>query len=280
MIEFVRSIELRSALEVRKKSAASILAGGTDLILMRGDTCEQTGSVLDIKGITELSGVKRDGGSTVIGACTTLDALGRLRIAGSNAVADGAVLVGSWQTRCRGTIGGNICRASPAADTLCGLLVLRAKFDIASCNRRRFVDASDFFKGPGCTVLQSDEILIRIILPDLRGRSSYVRFTYRRAMDLSVAGVALYVEMEGNTCIDARVAVGACGPTPLLIPSAAAALRGTTLNDDAVNDAAREIVGNVSPIDDVRGTRNHRLFVLPSVLKRNVSIVRRRYRDS
>jgi len=277
MTHFARPGNLADALELRGRQASNVLAGGTDLVLMRAGRFDDAALILDIKAIAELSGVDRGSGETVIGACTSLDTIGRTPLLARNAVSDGAVLVGGWQTRCRATIGGNVCRASPAADTLCGLLVLNADFELASRNGQRVVNAAHFFTGPGATVLRSDEILIRIRLPDLRGRSSYVRFTYRRAMDLSVAGMAVYLEIADGTCIDARIAVGACGPTPLLIPQAAAALIGSSLDKAAIANAADAIVAAVNPIDDVRGRREHRLHVLPVLLQRNIASIRERY---
>lgn len=277
MTRFVQPKSLADALEIRGRQHATVLAGGTDLVLMRAGRFDHADIVLDVKAIAELGGVSRGSRETVIGACMSLDAIGRSPLFRHNAVSDGAVLVGGWQTRCRATIGGNVCRASPAADTLCGLLVLDAGFELASLGGRRVVNADGFFTGPGKTVLRSDEILTGIRLPDLKGKSSYIRFTYRRAMDLSVAGMAVYVEIADGTCIDARVAVGACGPTPLLVPQAAAALIGSGLDETALANAANAVVAAVDPIDDVRGRREHRLHVLPGMLRRNIAIVRERY---
>lgn len=277
MTRFVRPERLADALEIRGRQHASVLAGGTDLVLMRAGRFDHSDIVLDVKAIGELGGIARSSQETIIGACTSLDAIGRDPLFRHNAVSDGAILVGGWQTRCRATIGGNVCRASPAADTLCGLLVLNAAFELTSLGGRQVVNADGFFTGPGKTVLGSDEILTRIRLPDLKGKSSYIRFTYRRAMDLSVAGMAVYLEIVDGICVAARVAVGACGPTPLLVPQAAAALIGSGLDETAVANAADAVVAAVDPIDDVRGRREHRLHVLPVILRRNIAVIRERY---
>ena len=113
--------------------------------------------------------------------------------------------------------------------------------------------------------MRRGELLTRIVIAAGAGRmggSAYRRFTYRNAMDLSVAGVAVALEFDGDRCAAARVAVGACGPTPFLVSDAAAALVGSTVDDRALAVGADAVVAAAKPIDDVRGTRRHRLHVL------------------
>ncbi len=239
-----------------------LLAGGTDLVIMRSENIVRAERVVDLKGIADLSTVDRDGDTLAIGACTRLDDLVTRSGILPNAILDGAALVGSWQTRARATLGGNICRASPAADTLCGLLVHDCRLELASAAGKRLVPASDFFTGPGKTVMRRDELLARVLMPIRPGRSAYQRFTYRNAMDLSVAGLAVYLELRANSCVEAHVALGACGPRPILVPAAAKALVGTSLDTSALDAAADAVITAATPIDDVRGTRAHRLHVL------------------
>lgn len=255
------------ALAFLAEENACILAGGTDLVVMRAHSIVNAASLVDIKGIEALTELQLERSRLRIGACTTLDTLSHHKAFGSNAITDGASVVGGWQTRCRATIGGNICRASPAADTLCGLLVLGCELEVASLAGERTIDAASFFKGPGRTALAPGELLTRINVPFNGGGSAYHRFTYRDAMDLSVAGVAIFLRMEGDRCTEARVAVGACGPTPMLVPDAADALIGTTVNTDAVSAATAAVVAAAKPIDDVRGTRKHRLHVLSPLVR-------------
>lgn len=245
-----------------------LLAGGTDLVIMRSEGIIESDYIVDIKGIESLRHMGVERNLLDIGACVTLDDLSRNAPFAPNAISDGAALVGSWQTRSRATIGGNICRASPAADTLCGLLVLRSQFELASARGARLVPAADFFVGPGKTSMRSDELLTRIVVPQVAGGSAYQRFTYRNAMDLSVAGLAVFLEVVGSRCTDARVAIGACGPKPILVPDAAKALIGSTLDEAAIAAAANEVVAAATPIDDVRGTRKHRLHVLRPLTSR------------
>lgn len=262
-----RPSDLNEALWQADRKPATILAGGTDLVLLRADrVIDPSLDVIDIKGISELIGVRclRDG-TTVIGAATRLQELARS--VPSNAITDGAGLVGGWQTRARATIGGNICRASPAGDTLPGTLVVNARFRLASIRGSRWVAAAEFFVGPGRTVLGDGEILTEIRLPGVVGGSAYKRFTYRRAMDLAVVGVAAHVQVVDGICTRAVVSVGAAAATPVLAPDAADALVGTTLDDAAIARAAELVVAASSPIDDGRGTRQHRLHVLPALTR-------------
>jgi carbon-monoxide dehydrogenase medium subunit len=239
-----------------------ILAGGTDLVIMRAEGMVISSHVADIKHIAGMSHISTDDTEIAIGAATDLDGLARYFAVSPNAISDGAALVGAWQTRCRATIGGNICRASPAADTLCGTLVHDAQFELVSRFGRRLVAAREFFVGPGKTLRKQNELLTRIIVSPDDGASAYLRFTYRNAMDLSVAGVAAHITLEDGICTKASIAVGACGPTAFLVPEAAGALIGKPIEIATVQRAAEAVVARASPIDDVRGTRKHRLHVL------------------
>lgn len=266
---YSRPRNVSEALALLAGEQAYVLAGGTDLVIMRAQSMVDVESVVDIKGIASLALIEISGGGTSIGAGVSLDELSSHATFGPNAITDGARVVGGWQTRCRATIGGNICRASPAADTLCGMLVLGGELELASVSGTRTVSSADFFTGPGRTVMRRSELLTRIVITARTGRrdgSAYRRFTYRNAMDLSVAGVAVALELDGDRCAAARIAVGACGPTPFLVSDAAAALVGSTVDDRALAAAADALVAAAKPIDDVRGTRRHRLHVLRPLL--------------
>ncbi|HIF81937.1 MAG TPA: xanthine dehydrogenase family protein subunit M [Gammaproteobacteria bacterium] len=277
---YLRPTTIGEALELIENPGACVLAGGTDLIIMRAQGMVKVDYLVDLKHIEGLSGVSTDNGETRIGAATCLEDLISDAGFSTNAVTDGAVLVGGWQTRSRATIGGNICRASPGADTLCGLIVLGAKFVLISSSGQRTVDAANFFTGPGKTLLQPDEILQQIILPEGSGGSAYARFTYRNAMDLAVAGVAVFLEIRDGLCIDASVAIAACGPTPLLVPDAARVLIGSAVDEAAIDAASHAVVSAAQPIDDVRGTRWHRLRVLPSLTRQVIIVAYKRGVDA
>jgi CO/xanthine dehydrogenase FAD-binding subunit len=263
MASYACPASVEEAVELLAEEGACVLAGGTDLVLMRAAGLAPT-RVVDVKRIERLQGVTGES----IGAATTLDALGRLA---PSALTDGARIVGGWQTRSRATLGGNVCRASPAGDTLCGLLVLGAAFELSSSAGARSVAAAEFFRGPGFTARAPGELLTRIALPGLEGGSAYRRFTYRGAMDLAVVGVAARISVTDGICREAAIAIAACGPTPRLVPRAAAALVGSDAGTEAVAAACAAVVEAAEPIDDVRGTRRHRLQVLTPLTRRVIA---------
>jgi carbon-monoxide dehydrogenase medium subunit len=273
---YVRPTTLSDALELLSSETVDVLAGGTDLVIMRSEGAADRRLLMDVKGIERLIGVSSGPQALSIGACTRLDDLLGEAALTPNALLDGAALVGGWQTRTRATLGGNVCRASPAGDTLCGLLVLRAAVELVSSAGRRDVAAPDFFLGPGHTARKPDELVTRLRLPALGGGSAYVRFTYRNAMDLAVAGVAARLELRDGHCVDAAIALGACGPVPTLVPAAADLLVGSTAQGEVLDDVCREVVAAAQPIDDVRGSRAHRLQVLAPLTRRAVLLARER----
>lgn len=275
-----RPSSLERAIEALGEDGAMPLAGGTDVIPLRAAGAIAPVHLVDLKALRELAGVEvagredptggrpapgdgaASGGEISIGALTTFDVLAERREPELAAIADGARIVGAAQTRARATLGGNVCRSSPAGDTLCGLLVGGAAAELRGPAGARRVSLSEFFTGPGRNVRAPAEVLARVLVPRGPGGSAYARFTYRRTMDLAVVGVAARVVADGGTCTAAAVAIGAAGPTPRLVPDAGAALIGSRLDDDAVAAACDAVVAAAAPIDDVRGTRAHRLRVL------------------
>lgn len=271
--QYRRPESLDEALRLLDRRSASALAGGTDLILMRADgMVDRASDIIDIKAIPDLQGIALDRDGTIfIGAATSLQKLAKTNTVPPNAIRDGAGLVGGWQTRARGTIGGNICRASPAGDTLPGVLVARAYLELASSTGTRLVSGQDFFTGPGQTIRKPNELLTRIIVPASSGASAYLRFTNRLAMDLAVVGVAAHLDIENGSCVAARIALCAAASTPVLALDAADHLVGTELDESTIEAAAQLVLNSATPIDDGRGSRMHRRAVLPVLTKRAIA---------
>lgn len=263
---YVRPESLAEALLAMSSPGALALAGATDLVTLRDNGAIAPETLVDVKSIPELRGVIVQAGH-LIGAVTTMQELAQARPPGLDAIVDGAGLVGGPQTRARGTIGGNIVRSSPAGDTLCGLLVLDARLHLRSVDGDRVIPIGEFFTGPGRNVRRANELLTAIEVPLHGPGSSYRRFTYRNAMDLAVVGVAASLTSTDGICSSASVAIGAVGPVPLLVPSAAEALIGTPCDAHAIEAACAAVVAVATPIDDVRGTRRHRLRVLPALTR-------------
>jgi CO/xanthine dehydrogenase FAD-binding subunit len=264
---YVRPESVQDALVAMSSPGALALAGGTDLVTLRAGGAIAPEMLVDIKSIAELRGVGSDA-SHMIGAATTMRELVKAGPPGLEAIVDGAMVLGGGQTRARATLGGNIVRASPAGDTLCGLLVLNARLHLRSVDGDRAVPTGEFFTGPGRNVRRANELLTAVEVPLHTGGSSYQRFTYRNAMDLAVVGVAASLTATGGVCSSASLAIGAVGPVPLLVPDAAEALVGTACDAHAIQAACLALVEVATPIDDVRGTRRHRLRVLPSLARR------------
>jgi carbon-monoxide dehydrogenase medium subunit len=269
---YLRPASLAEALdELGAREGALALAGGTDLVTMRASGQLAPKALVDIKGVQELVGVRSENGVVRVGAATAFADLLASGVAGGNAVADGAALVGAVQTRHRATIGGNVCRSSPAGDTLPGLLVLGAEAQLASAKGSRRVALEEFFLGPGQNVLQPGELLTALEFDASRGASAYRRLTYRAWMDLAVIGVAVWLELDGGACRAARVALGGLAPVPLLVPESAAALADTELSPGDLDAAVEAAVAAARPISDVRGTSEHRIAGLRALLPRVVA---------
>jgi CO/xanthine dehydrogenase FAD-binding subunit len=246
------------------------LAGGTDLVMQRASGELDVTGVVDVKDVAELRGVAQHGDALRIGAATPMREVALLDAPHLGALADGAGLVGSVQTRARATLGGNVCRASPAGDTLPALLVLQAKLKLAAQSGERSLAAEEFFLGPGQTARRSDELLAAIELPLLAGGSAYYRSTQRQWMDLALVGVAARVVLCEGVCEEAALAIGGAAPTPVAVPDAAALLVGSSLDEPAVAAAGEAVAAAAQPISDVRGAAAHRRAVLVPLAKQAI----------
>jgi xanthine dehydrogenase FAD-binding subunit len=244
-------------------------AGGTDLIVQwkrGGDS--PAGVAVDLKRIDSLRRIAVEGGALFLGPCASL-----ARVAADHLVkkhcpvlAEAASIVACPQVRNRATLGGNLCNASPAADTAVPLILSDALFEIRSASGRRDVPVCDFFTGPGKTVLEPGELLAGIRVPlDGRGGapskrvfSSYRKFGTRPAMEIAVVSVGAALAFDGGKVVRARIAFGSVAPTPLRGRGAEACLEGTSLDAAALETACRAAMEEVSPISDVRASAGYR----------------------
>jgi carbon-monoxide dehydrogenase medium subunit len=252
---------------------ARVLAGGTDLLIQFRAGVRQPSAFVDVKYIPELVTIADRGDSMRIGASVAAaeivehSALSRMW----PGLVEAAHLIGSTQIQGRASLGGNLCNASPAADSTCALIVNRAQCVIAGPSGERRMPVEDFCTAPGRTVLQRGEILVALDLPlpAARTADAYLRLIPRSEMDIAVAGAAVSVTIDGSgVCTAARVAVAAVAPTALLVPGAAAALVGSHLDDDALGRAAEAARAVARPIDDKRGTVAYRRQVVGVLVKR------------
>lgn len=278
-MRYIRPLSMEDAVGLMSASAgtAAILAGGSDLLVrMKGGFIEPD-LIVDIKAIDGLGDVRETAEGFRIGAAVPCAALGEnaaLKKAWPGVV-EAAKLIGSKQVQGRCTIVGNLCNASPAADSVPALVAAGAKASIAGPNGRRIVAVETVPTAPGRTSLAKGEIIEAILLekPAARSGDAYQRFIPRTEMDIAVvsAGLKLTLGADG-TIASARVALGAVAPTVLLVQEAAAALVGTRLDEAALERLAEACSRACRPIDDKRGTIEFRKKVA-GVLARRVAAV-------
>lgn len=254
---------------------ACVMAGGTDLLIAIREKGLRPSCMVDIKGIAELRGIERtNGGGLSVGATTTLHEIETSRMVREicPVLGDAVGMIGSLQVRNRGTIGGNLSNASPAADSAPALLVLEAELELGSVSGTRVVPAEIFFVGPGKSVLTQGEILkrIRIPRPAPLTRSTYLKFGPRKAMDIAIVGVAVSLVFDGEgSCRNARVALGSVAPTPVRAKKAEAALLGE-LNEQRIREAATLVAAEADPVDDVRGGKAYRMDLVKVLAMRAI----------
>jgi CO/xanthine dehydrogenase FAD-binding subunit len=256
---------------------AKVLSGGTDLLVQLRSGRLKPDLIVDTKKIPGMLGIRTENGGFVIGAATP-GAVVEAH-AGLNAAWPGLVealdLIGSTQIQGRCSLAGNLCNASPAADSVPALFAAGATAVIVGSNGKREVPVEQVPTGPGRTSLAKDEFVLEFKLPPRPARSSdaYLRFIPRTEMDIAVVGCAVNVTLdEKGVCIAARVALGAVSPTVILVPAAAAALIGHTLDAETLArlDAAAQAAAK--PISDKRGTIEYRTKIA-GVLARRVAAI-------
>ncbi len=239
---------------------ARLLAGGTDVFPAAGER-PLTGRIIDISGLPGLRGVTRREGEIRIGAATTWTDLVRADLPPAfDALRAAAREIGAIQIQNRGTIGGNLCNASPAADGAPPLLVLDAEVELASMRGARRLPLADFLLGNRRTALEADEILTGVVIPapEAGARSTFLKLGARRYLVISIAMTAVLLEIADGEVRDARIAVGACSAVAQRLPEAEAALLGERA-DGALGDALRsEHLAALTPIDDVRAPAAYR----------------------
>ncbi|CDO36708.1 MULTISPECIES: FAD binding domain-containing protein [Novosphingobium] len=257
------------------------LGGGTDLIVQMRSGRIAPGAVVDLKRIAALSGVRREGDVFVIGAATRCTALkdNADLCAAWPGVVEAANLIGSVQVRNRATMAGNLCNASPAADSVPALVAAGATCVVAGPAGTREVAVQDIPVSPGKTSLASGEFVVEFRLParGARAGDAYLRSIPRTEMDIAVVGVGANLDLDAEgTCTAARIALGAVAPTVVLVEAAGAALVGTKLDDGALSAMVEAVTAACAPIDDKRGTVAYRKAMAGVLAKRTVQIAAER----
>jgi CO/xanthine dehydrogenase FAD-binding subunit len=260
---------------------AKVLSGGTDLLVQLRSGRLKADLIVDTKKIPGISSIRAEGGGFVIGAATSGAMIGEHAALGAAwpGIVEAANLIGSTQIQGRASLAGNLCNASPAADSVPALIAARATCVIAGSNGRREVPVETIATGPGRTSLAPDEFVVEFRLPKRPPRSAdaYLRFIPRTEMDIAVVGVGVNLTLDATgACTDARLVLGAVAPTAVIVAEAATALAGRKLDETALAALDKAARDACKPIDDKRGTIAYRVKVAGVLARRAAAIAYKR----
>jgi carbon-monoxide dehydrogenase medium subunit len=263
--EYLAPTSLQVACNILRKfgSASKIMAGGTDLINPMKDKVLKPNYVIDIKNIPNLDQLEFDAEKGLkIGALTKIRDIECSPVVKREypALAEAAHVIASTQVRNKGTMVGNICNASPSADSVPTLLVLDAALEVIGLEGSRKIPISEFFIGFKKLALEPGEVVTAITVPVIPSgtRAAYIKHAYRKAMDLAIVGVAASVTMAGEKCTSAKIALGAVAPTAVRSPSAETVLIGKALSAAVMEEAGIAAMKDCNPISDVRASAEYR----------------------
>jgi CO/xanthine dehydrogenase FAD-binding subunit len=263
------------------------LSGGTDLVIQLRAGTRRPEYVVDVKSIPELSRISfsmQHGlhlGAAV--SCIEIHENADMRRYYPG-LTEAAHLIGSLQIQSRASVGGNLCNGSPAGDSTPALIALGAKARLVGPKGERVVPVETFITGPARTVLQPGELLIELLIdaPAPHSSDAYLRFIPRNEMDIAVVGVggSITLDLDDDRVVDARIALGAVGPTPIFAAEASKALIGKKLDAASLDNAARLATSVATPIDDMRGTAEFRRHIVGVLTRRVLTIAAERARQS
>lgn len=270
MSDYARPSRLREALQILARSPRPVLAGGTDFypaLVGRGLPPE----VLDVTGVRELRGIDARPAHWRIGACTTWAELLAARLP---PLFDGLKLaareVGGAQIQNAGTVAGNLCNASPAADGVPPLLALDAQLEIARADGLRRLPLEQFILGPRQTALRPGELVTAVLVPRARSRvaSHYLKLGARRYLVISIAMASAVIEHKAGKVQSARIAAGACSPVAVRLPALEAELRGKRFDASLAEWVHPGQLAGLAPIDDVRASGHYRRQAVLELVRR------------
>jgi carbon-monoxide dehydrogenase medium subunit len=282
-----KTVDEAVALLSEKGEQARPLSGGTDLIVMVRENRRQLELMVDVKDIPETNVLSYAPGTGLnLGAavpCYKVYADDAIRAAYPGLI-DAAKIIGGTAIQGRASVGGNLCNASPAADTIPPLIVLEAICVIAGPNGTREVPVHQFCTGPGRTVLERGEFLVSFKIPPAKENSSsyYLRFIPRNEMDIAVvgAGAAVVLNADKTSFVSARIGLAAVAPTPLFAEETSALLAGKEVSDEAINTAAEAAKAIARPISDMRGTAEQRTHLVGVLTHRALNGAIQRVKES
>jgi carbon-monoxide dehydrogenase medium subunit len=251
------------------------IAGGTDLLPLMRDRVITPRDLVDLQGLDELKGITMRDGDLRIGAITTLTEILESPLVSEKApvLREASSRVGSVQTRNQGTLAGNLCNASPAADTAPALMVLEARVTVTSPGGERSIPVERLFAGPKVNSLSKDEFVTEILIPPQPSGSAAAcqKLGRRRGITLALVNAAAYLQIDGETCCETRIALGAIAATPMRLPEVEGMLEGERLTPETIEEASKTCYDLVSPIDDVRATAAYRREMSCVLVKRAIN---------
>lgn len=270
------SISEASQLLAEYGARAKILAGGTDLLHQMKQRRMAPDVLISLKGLPELTGITYvKGRGVVIGARVTQKEIANSQLLKERygSVCSAAQNMANNQIRNRGTIGGNIANAVPSADLPPILIALNAKVKLAGLRGERLVQLEDFYRDVHQTVLEKDEILTEIIIPDQPATgSNYIRFGLRSSGALAVVGAAVAVTMAGDTCKEVRIALGAAAPVPMRAVQTEEKLKGQKITDELLEEIGVIAAGESRPRSSIRGSAEYRRDLVRVLTRRALNI--------
>ena len=262
---------------------AKVLAGGQSLVPLMNFRLARPGVVVDINRVQELRHISEAPSGIAIGALARHADIDRSPLIADlmPVLREAARLVGHPQIRNRGTVGGSVAHADPAAELPCALLALEARYHLASVAGSRVVSGDDLFVDVFTTAIRPDELLVEIEVPTLPPRTghAFVEFA-RRHGDFALGGACALLTLDGDgRCARARLALLAAGPRPLRARAAEAVLEGTHLDAAALERAAGAAVADVSPSGDIHGSSWYRVRLLETLARRSLDLAAGRARE-
>ena len=284
-VKYAKASSVDEAIDLLSKGGATarVLAGGTDIIVQARERRREVKLFVDIKPINETQELKYDpDGGLTIGAATPCyriyndETVKRLY----PALVEASSVIGGVAIQGRASLGGNLCNSGPAADSVPAMIACSGVANIAGPNGRRSVPIEEFNTGPGRNVLQPGEFVVSLHFPSPAPRSgaAWQRFIPRNEMDIAVVNAGSYVRLDGDTVSAVRVAIGAVGPTVLMVPGAADAMVGKPVSDETIKAAGEAARNTATPIDDMRGTIKQRKHLSAVLVERTLREAVRRAR--
>jgi len=271
--DYHKPVTIEDALSLREKwgESSSLLLGGTDLFLAIDEGVKRPDILIDLKNIKELKQIEQVGDSVVIGAGTTYSELIESVLIRNNlpGIWESSRLVASVGVRNAATLVGNICNAVPSAESAAPLMVRDALVHLSSKKGNRVIPVNDFFTGPRKTVVGESEIVTKVAIPLYKGKfgEAYVKLGRYRGEDIAQVAVAVSVDQERNY----KIAFAAVGPVPLRIPEAEALLKGKEINRELLEKAQEAVLSTVSPISDIRASKEYRIHMCRIMFEKAVN---------